>query len=85
MATAVTDVDDWADDRPPKEEPDCPPCLDSGTTTARWWSRQPSRPCPDCGPDDWYDRLTSLRYRVWARLAHPWRRRTGYYSDEAPF
>ncbi len=90
---------DWDDlrhdDAPPKEEPDCGHCTDSGVVAARWWSRTTMRPCPACRRPDWWDRLTAPVGMVGWRARHRWHRirshragapkRACNCSDEAPF
>lgn len=74
----MTDIDDYGDDfGPAQEEPDCPPCGDSGAVGYR--------NCPDCNPTRaqalWY-RLT-WRFRWWRIRA--WFRRPTATDEERPF
>jgi hypothetical protein len=82
--------DDWydpLDDLPPKEEPDCPPCGDSGSIPPAWLGRlfrRTSLGCPSCNPDrvqrlyQW-SRLYVVRGWLW-RLRH-----RPQVVDDAPF
>ncbi len=90
------DWDDYRheDDVPPKEEPDCPGCTDSGVVGARWWSRTTMRPCPACRRPDRWDLFTAPFYRLRRRAGWRWHRIRFHRgdppwacncSDEAPF
>ncbi len=78
----------------PKEEPDCPPCGDTGHRTTRLGRR---RPCRDCNPTRLDVLRATARWRIraaWSRLRGLTRRRrpdpsipaiTILAEDEPPF
>jgi hypothetical protein len=62
-----------------KEEPDCPPCGDSG--------HRGRRRCPDCNPSWWQHQRFVWKWRL-RGLVGWWPRRrpaAGALFDEAPF
>lgn len=81
------DYDDWRDDGPPREEPNCYQCCDGLHVKAPWWLRLIGRRevgCPSCNASRLQVAWWNARYRL-PRL--PLRRRPlgGHYDDEAPF
>ena len=74
---------------PPKEEPDCPPCYDSGVVPPYGLLRRTN--CPSCAPTRLQHYLFRLRWSkpvatlvAVVRAVRP-RHRPGPYADEAPF
>lgn len=74
----------------PKEEPDCPPCGDTGNITRRGRRRQ----CPSCNPTRLDALLTTILWRhrqLKSRLCHAARRllrrpdQQPLFDDESPF
>lgn len=62
---------------PPKEEPDCYTCGDTG--------RRNGRRCPSCDPNRWHLFRALVRWRLY-RITRALRAWTGRESqDEAPF